>query len=572
MEKQNKEVENSLDITLAEVASKWNKVFSGYIPEQYGFYNFMGGMQNNPFLANQRVKNLSTQPAQEARRVLEEALLDPENNEMTIRGATHSVLNQTYPLYRLQYLYEGILSYNHYAHPVYVDKSDISSPRFKNESEFIDQWIKKLDPKRTFRRITAEIMAEGKKSYVIRQDYDRNVKSSSGKKESEIKYVMLQNLPSDFYKLTGISSDSYYLTSFDFMYFFQPGVSLDQFPPMFKELFDELAGIVREDKRGKKYINPADVTRADITLEYKKGVWAYWAQLPSDLAWMFCFTEADANAVSPFSSLLLMGSDLSNYNLLQQQLVSAPLNSIILGEIPMVADPKATGFAPDTFSLSPQAVSMFENSINSAFRNKNIAFKMTPTKQNQMFNVPDIPNAQNIYNEAVRGMVNTAGSGALQAMNDKPSVSQTNNARIIEQRFIDRLYKQFEHFVNTMFDNMYKEGDLIYRWRFKMFGNALLEAQEVESLEKSLTLGQTHLFPMYLAYKDLSMGDAMSISDWVEETKIYDKFKPLVNSFTMKDGSSTSGSGRPKVANPSNDNTAASQESGADTGEARDSE
>lgn len=551
-------------LNIKKVEERWNRAFSSFGGDIFGVGSFMGGMQNNPFIANQRVKNLNTLPNLGGRDVLEGALQDPQNNESVLRAATHSVLNQTYPLYKLQYLYEGILSYHHYAFPTYVPKEDMSKPRFKNDSILVDKWIKRLDPKKTFRRIVAEVISEGKKSYIVRQKYTR------GSKDAEVDYVMLQNLPSEYYRLTGISDDSYYVTSFDFMYFLNPGVTLDQFPPIFKEIFDELRGVIGTDDKGRQYIDASKVERQGVTVEFRKGTWAFWAELPSDLAWMFCFTEADANAVSPFVSLLLMGVDLANYNLLQQQLVSAPLNSIILGEIPLVPETKSTGFQADGLTLSPQAVSMFENSINAMFSNRNIAYKMTPAQKNQMYNVPNIPNSQTIYNEAVKGMSNTSGSSALQSLSDKPSVSQTNNARIIEKRYVDRIYEQFEHFVNKMFEKMYDEGDLSYRWEFKIFGNSLLETQERDALEKSLNYGQTHLLPMYLAYSDLSMLDAVSISDWVDATKLYDKFKPLVNSFTNtgKDGGDDKG-GRPKVENPDNDNTADSQDSGANTGETR---
>ena len=102
--------------------NRWKKVFGnilGYntsgLPMGVGMGAAFG---NNPFISNARVKNLQTQPRLEERSNIAQALLDPANNEMMLRGNTHSVLNQTYPLYRLQYLYEGILNinimYNHY--------------------------------------------------------------------------------------------------------------------------------------------------------------------------------------------------------------------------------------------------------------------------------------------------------------------------------------------------------------------------------------------------------------------------------------------------------------------------
>ena len=528
---------------------------------------------NNPFISNARVKNLQTQPRLEERSKIEEALLDPANNEMVLRGNTHSVLNQTYPLYRLQYLYEGILTYKYYVQPLFVEKKSMDTPRFKSDAKFTDLWLKKLNPKKTFRRIVAQIMAEGKKAYVLRQAYQ------AGTDKEKIDYVALQDIPSDWFKITSITSDSYYGISFDFFYFMTPGADIRQFPPFFKNIYMELMGYGDIQPDGSIRIDPAKVaTSENIVAEYNSSLstWAYWAELPADVVWTFCFTEADALAVSPFISLLLMGSDLTNYSLLQQQLVAAPLNSLILGEMVTDADTKHSGWSPDNFFISPEALTLFENSINSVLANANIAYKMTPSVKNQMFNVPTIPNAQNVYNEAIRGIINTAGSGALQTLSEKPSVAQTNMARITEHRFIDRIYAQFEHFVNTVFEQMYNVGDLNFHWYFRMFGNAYLDKDEIADLEKSLSMGQLELLPKYLAMRDLSMTDALALVDYIESTGLYDKFKPLVSSFTMQSDSVSEKKstnlnenkvidegGRPETENPENDNTDASKNNGA---------
>lgn len=528
---------------------------------------------NNPFISNARVKNLQTQPRLEERSKIEEALLDPANNEMVLRGNTHSVLNQTYPLYRLQYLYEGILTYKYYVQPLFVEKKSMDTPRFKSDAKFTDLWLKKLNPKKTFRRIVAQIMAEGKKAYVLRQAYQ------AGTDKEKIDYVALQDIPSDWFKITSITSDSYYGISFDFFYFMTPGADIRQFPPFFKNIYMELMGYGDIQPDGSIRIDPAKVaTSENIVAEYNSSLstWAYWAELPADVVWTFCFTEADALAVSPFISLLLMGSDLTNYSLLQQQLVAAPLNSLILGEMVTDADTKHSGWSPDNFFISPEALTLFENSINSVLANANIAYKMTPSVKNQMFNVPTVPNAQNVYNEAIRGIINTAGSGALQTLSEKPSVAQTNMARITEHRFIDRIYAQFEHFVNTVFEQMYNVGDLNFHWYFRMFGNAYLDKDEIADLEKSLSMGQLELLPKYLAMRDLSMTDALALVDYIESTGLYDKFKPLVSSFTMQSDSVSEKKstnlnenkvidegGRPETENPENDNTDASKNNGA---------
>lgn len=580
---QPKNVSPSNLYTIKETENRWKKVFGNlYGYNTSGFPNAVSigsSFGNNPFIANERIKKISTQPHLAKREDIENALLDPGNNELTLRGATHSIINQTYPLYKLLYLYEGILAYKHYVQPLYVSKDEMTKPRFKSDERLIDMWIKKLNPKKSFRRIVAEILMEGKRAYILRQKYE-----STTDKE-RVDYVMLQDVPSDWFRITSITSDSYYGISFDFFYFTMPGTSLAQFPEYFTEIFEELMGYGTSTADGTIILDPDKIKNSErITCEYNSelSTWAYWAEIPANLVWTFCFTEADAFAVSPFISLLLMGSDLANYSLLQQQLVSAPLSSLILGEMLVEPETKHTGFTTDNFAISPEAMTLFESSINAVLANANIAYKMTPSTKNQMFNVPSVPNAQNIYNEAVRGIINTAGSGALQTLSEKPSVAQTNNARITEFRFIDRIYAQFEHFVNTIFEEMYEIGDLKFRWCFRIFGNSFLERDDLNNLEKSLTMGQVELMPKYLAMHDMSMLDAVTLCDYVESTGLYDKLRPLVSSYTMNSESINENKkenvdenknlnkeevidegGRPEVDNPENDNTDASKNLGA---------
>ena len=140
---------------------------------------------DDPYLLNQRIKQLKSTAQFMAREQIENALLDIDHNEQTLRQATHSAIDMTYPLYRLQYLYEGILKYRSYIKPSYVSKEDMSKDRFKREWEFIDKWHKKLNPEKQFRRITAQVIPEGKKAYYLRQSYDKGSRTT----EPNVDYV-----------------------------------------------------------------------------------------------------------------------------------------------------------------------------------------------------------------------------------------------------------------------------------------------------------------------------------------------------------------------------------------------
>lgn len=523
---------------------------------------------DDPYLLNQRIKQLKSTAQFMAREQIENALLDIDHNEQTLRQATHSAIDMTYPLYRLQYLYEGILKYRSYIKPSYVSKEDMSKDRFKREWEFIDKWHKKLNPEKQFRRITAQVIPEGKKAYYLRQSYDKGSRTT----EPNVDYVYFEQLPSDWYKIIKHSTDSYEVVAFNFAYFWQAGTDLGQFPPIFGEYYQELMNATERTTSGRTIINQ-DKTPEDVVVEYNSRTlqWYYWKELPANTCFVFSFTEADDLQVSPFVSLLLQAQDLASYSLLQQQLLSVPLYSMLTGEIPL-NDKNKSGAYLDDYALSPESVNLFEAKANNLMP-PGTSYVMVPSKNNELHHFQEIPNANGIYNTALQQVINTSGASTLITTTEKPSVAQVNAGKIIETRFIDRLYEQFAWAVDIILRDMYDEDDLKYHWNFKIFGDSFSEKDRLVALEKSLSMGQCELFPEYLAMNGLSMMDAVNNADWVDSTGIYDKFKIIQTSFTSGGVSKGSESqavtpeetaGRKQITEEKieNDSTAASYESG----------
>lgn len=530
-------------------------------------YGYSKVFNNDPYLLNQRIKNLKTRPEFLKRDIIEDSLTAPDTHERELRTATRSMLYLTYPLYRLQMLYEGILTYKDYLVPVYTSKEEMNTKRFKSDWLFTDMWKKKLNAEKQFRRITAEVLAEGKKAYYFRQSYN----ATSGKEH--VDYVHFQDLPSDWYKIIKHSTDSYAVVAFNFAYFWQAGTSLDQFPPIFTKYYNELAAATTKDNNGRNIIDLKKVPE-DAIVEYDSNTlkWFYWRELPSDECFVFSYTESDDLQFSPFASLLLQAQDLSSYSLLQQQLLAVPLYSMLLGEIPMSKD-NQSGSHIDDYALSPQSVDLFEGKVNSNLP-PGTTYNMVPTENNQLYHFEAIPNSNEIYDKGLQQMINTAGVSTLMTTTNKPSIAQVNAGKIIEKRFVDRIYAQFAWAINIILNKMYCDGDLKFRWKYRIFGDSFSETEEKKSLETSLSMGQLELLPKYLAYNDMTLLDAVTCIDFVDNSEIYDKFKPVVSSFNSaigKSGSGTGKVGRPRIDENQieSDNTAASIDAGTNVSENR---
>ena len=574
MEQENKAVHEKQNngYTVSEVERRWRKVFrstptgaglGGLFAGEY-LLNVGASFVTDPYLLNQRIKQLSSASNFQDRDNIENCLKNPENNELALREATHSMINLTYPLYRLSMLYEGILKYRSYIEPRYVSKKEYDTPRFKSDWKLIDMWQKKLNPAKQFRRIVGEVMPEGKRAYYLRQSYNATTDKEN------VDYVYFQLLPSDWYKIIKHSTDSYEVVAFNFAYFWQAGTNLGQFPPIFSQYYSELMSAVTVDEKGRRWIDPFK-TPEDVVVEYNKETmtWFYWKELPSDECFVFSFTESDDLQISPFSSLLLQAQDLASYSLLQQQLLTVPLYSMILGELPLHDDNKS-GAHLDDFRLSPDAVVTFEAKVNSAMP-PGTTYNVVPSVNNKLYTFQEVPNANTIYNNGLQQMINTSGASTLMTTTEKPSVAQVAAGKIIETRYIDRIYDQFAWACNIILNNMHERGDLKFCWQFYIHGDAFSEKDEISALEKSLSMGQIELLPKYLSYHDKTLMDAVTDAEWVESSGIYDKFKPLVNSYSMSQTQTEKKNGRPSadMNNIENDNTAASIDGGMNTKDMR---
>jgi len=553
--------------TIEETTKRWDALFSS---SKYAGCDYLWAINNSalnsPYVQNQRLKMLKSQPVMYDREMLEQALLNPPWDEMMLRQMSWNLTSTSYPLFKMIKMYADILTYKHYAYPKYVDKGEMLSPRFRSDSKLVHMWLDKLDVPTSIRRIMMEVLREGKRAYYLRQ----KLVTTTGKES--VDYVMLQELPSDWIKMTAKSENSYYVASMNFVYFWTPGTSVLQFAPEFQTYYEELMGCSRKNQSGTWEIDLAKATGSS-TIEYADGLWYFWKEMPNDLCWTFCLDESHSWQVPPFMGLFLTAQDLQSYAYLQQQLTSIPLYGLVLAEIPFhEGASNKSGAYTDDMRLSPDAINVFTNVFNQTAP-PGTGVYAAPFTNMSYIKFPEIPNSNMIYEKALQGMISTAGTTGLQSTSEKPSIAMVKASQLIEARFADVIYGQVEKCVNTCFE---KYLNLKYTWRFHMFGDVFTHQAEIANLEKDISMGQSSLLPRYLAMRDIDIEEAVCTSDWMDSIKIYDKMKVVKSAFQTSGNSSSSDKkqetkpiGRPIVENPDNENTAASKDQGTNVAENR---
>lgn len=519
---------------------------------------FGNAFSGNPFIQNQRLKQLKSLPNFFPRETIENAIQDPEFNEQTLREASWGLASTTYPLYKLMRFYSDVLTYKYYAYSKYVDKEDMNTPRYNSDNKLVHMFLDKLQPKYTFRRIALEVAREGKRAYMLRLEADNKTGSEV------VNTAFLQEVPSNWWKPTSKTGDSYLGISFNFAYFWQAGTSIDQFPPVFKEYYEELTHITKE-KNGKKSIDLTNINpEATVGYSSNTGQWFYWRELPADSTFVFSSDESQVWIAPSFAGLFLQTQDLSSYQLLQQQLTSIPLNSMVLAQIPLHDEStNKTGNRTNDLRLSDMLVTGFQM-LFSDIAPSGTGLYVSPFENYQHITFPNVPNGEKVYHEAMAQFTATAGTNGLMSVNDKPTSTQVKSSQLIETRLADNIYDQFMNCINIIFE---QHLGLKYTWKFKVFGGIFTDSEGLASTEKGLSLGMSYLLPKYGAYHDIDSEDMIALANQVKASGIYDKFQPLVSAF--QSNGKNEKTGRPSVENSDEDNSVASADAGSNTSDGR---
>lgn len=290
---------------------RWKNIFANNSTKSFSeimsvWQNTMGIM-SNPFIQNQRIKQINAQARNTTKEELKDALMNPTNNE--------SILQQiSFGLYYSNFFYNQLIkidrntpSYNWYVLPQNLNKLDMKTDLFKKESVKADRIMKAFKPSLTFKTIATQVYIEGKSAYLPRY---------SIKDDGTVDFFLLQKLNTNEIKLTGFGSEQQFVCSFNMVIFLQPQYDVRQYPPFIRKVWQEMmdTGMVYTDEKGEKALNiRMDKLPGNGTLEWDSKVWAYWVQLPQDLCYVFYTDGAHPNTFPDTIGLLDDLNDLDSY-------------------------------------------------------------------------------------------------------------------------------------------------------------------------------------------------------------------------------------------------------------------
>ena len=536
-------------ITLDAIQSRWKAVFSKY--SSLGFdtiYQTWGqnsAFLNNPFLQNQRVKQILSNGRKLTKDELRMAMADPEHSEESLRSVSMGLYYTNFIYQTLVQLNRHTPKYNYYATPLYVKNDSSSKKDLTNDSMMVDKILKKFNPQLTLKTIATQVYAEGKCSYLVRTSYTNK----------DVDFLLLQKLNSDMVKITGFGSKQHFIVSFNMAIFLEPAYSIDQYPEFIKQTWKEMMdlGVVIEDKRGKKKINPRAELPIGHILENNGVTYMYWVKLPQDLCYTFYSDGAHPNAFPDAIGLFTDLNDLDDYRWLQGNLLSKGVNSVLTAEVPIVKDPKA---GSDATVISPDTILGYSDFFASNI-SANIFPFFAPFEDFDLHSLENQPESMNIIYSRVRDLIATSGNSALLPITDKPSIASVKAAEALQASKNDYLTKQFENFLNNVINENY---NLKYNWRIVLHSDIFYWRDDSKMVKELVLQGATGLLPRLLSYYDQTLEDYKGSTIYLDalevklETKNYEEKNPV---------------GRPKIKDDDieNDNTGISNDMGNNVSE-----
>ena len=494
----------------------------------------------NPYVQNDRVKNISSKPNLITKEKIVECLLNPNGSELPLRELSDALVWTAYPYFKLIKTTADILTYRNYIYPKFTDESDAKTTEFKREWQLAERISESINPEQTAHEATMMALKEGKAFYLLRKDVDRS--------HLKVNYCFLQQLPQDYVKIVGYNNISKYSVAFNMMYFDKVGTDIYQYGDLFVPYMEDFYSVVdptyQVGKSGKvkivyssiaknaKKVSPNAIGSPEIYFE--NGRWFYWVTLPATSIWTFEIDDSTRNVISPFAGLMLSMSQIAQYENLQLELLANPLVALLHGEIETYDNSQQQ--MEDAYKLSPSGRQFFEALWYQMMYQNNtsgIGFYAAPLKNMKLEQLAEAPNATNISSNGYAYVMMKSGN-ALLPLSTEPRAGMVAYAAKIESQYGRCIYRTFENLMNFIFSDV----GLKREWRFKMFGNVFSEQEELEDARKGMTLGILIDTLRYDAILGHSILDDMSISDAISASGVLNKRVPLVTSYTAKQSES----------------------------------
>lgn len=550
-------------ISIQDVQNQWNRIFGKYSNVDYSTFTTAWNKSylNNPWIQNERIFKLSSTPVNISKDTLRKALENPQNSEQVFRQSSLYYYYTNYVYNSLIKLGRDIPNFRWYYTPEYVTAQDMKKLTFIKESQKVDRILKKFNCQLQFKTLAEQVQMEGKVATLIRKSYQNE----------KVDFFLLQRIPSDNWKITGLGSTNYYTVMFNMLMFLNPQNNVEFYPQFIQDIWWNMynGGIISKDKKGSYHFNTKAEIPSDVILEISDNNYMYWVGIPQSECYVFGDSLATPLQAPTLLSMLESITSLNDYSWLQTNLLAKSVSTILTAEVPLSKEAKV---GHDDTLVSPDGIMGFTNIFNEAVSSNVLPF-FAPFTNFELHNIDNQPQNLNIVYNRLRDLIATSGNGALVSLGEKPSIASVKGAQKLRASNAHYLTLQFEQFLNNVLNEQF---ELKYNWKVTLWGD--IYDDEGKQAKELLLSGITGMLPKVLSIHNMTLEDYRATNDYINSLGI---ILPSSNKLEATDNNSQklptkTGNpvGRPVIddAEVENDSTATSKDNGNNTSDIKEFE
>lgn len=371
-----------------------------------------------PDIVNSALKQINVNTLEPTEGNLNRALGRPNENEDNLVG-----YSEWYNINNMMYKRTNNYLGNMLAFDLKITSNakgaDFHSDKYKRDLEEVYKFLDKLNYKREFKKIVNNMLRQETIFTSFRDDAAN---------------YAIQQLPSKYCKITGNTGFTM-LFDFDMYYFLTPGVSIDNYYPIFKEYYYD---VFHESGIDNYYpSNP---------LNKRNGEFAMWHQTsPLDNFWCWKFAPEIFTKIPYLAPMMKDSQQANKMRELQMNKNIASARALILGEIGFLDNVKS-GAKVDQVRLKPSTLATFMKLIKAGLED---VWQVggVPLEGNKKFQFEDRnPDMYQKY-------LNTTSSQSVSMSraifaNDKMSQAEALIALQTDGNLMRALYQQFNDFLN----------------------------------------------------------------------------------------------------------------------------
>lgn len=565
-------------ISIEDLGKRWNKAFNdmAQLDGESGIQTVAAKWNKlNPFLQNQRIKEIYTQAREYDKAAVSEFLQNPGSHEQELRGLAWANSSSQQIYYNLLRRSADIPKYNYYVIPEFLEMEEYDNKIFKNEDRLVNEWLELFNIPNTFKTIAMEVKREGKSSYLFRNKF---IGEGQAKRPA---FTTLQKMPTDWVKITGKSQLGFTI-SFNMLYFLNIANSPSDFGEFMEKAWADMinSGVITEttlkDGNRKYVFNVAEARNYQFTYNNQKYSsmiesnkigkqinYMFWLRMPYDICYTFGSDNSHPWVAPDTMGLMLKLQELSDYGQLAGLIASTPLSAVLTGEIETIDNPRA---GKNESVYSPEVLQGYMAQFNAA-TSTNIEAWLWPAKNIKLQQLSTDVNSSEIITTSTENLVVSGGESGMTITTDKPNVAQVTVAKLLAASQQNYVTLQFENVMNFILKH--KLG-FKYDWKIKIWGDIFTDESEKKFLKEIVANGNIALLPKLMSSEGISMRDTKAIINYIEQLDIYKYFKTYtqLKQEEMSDNSDEEdeeeGAGRPSLDEDEieNDATATSRARG----------